>query len=343
MSHQTLTRYLLGLQRNTPSPSYAEILSAVAQVVKQTAVELYRGPTADQADGEWTRQLRRGAKQQLHDQVSDLDALAAVSIAGDPQFRALGEGSAARYLLLADPLHRHVLLQENQPVGFAFSILDRREGGSAATELDFMQPGKQQVCAGMALYGPTTMLVLTTGNGVDCFLLNRDTGDFVLTTRGARIPEHAYMFAINASEASRWAAPIKRYVDECVQGAEGPRGHDFVMRWNASAIIGVFRTLVRGGVFLVPDTGKKSAAWGVPLLHNAAPLSWIIEQAGGASTTGTKRVLDIIPDSLTTRVPLICGDDNEVRRIERYHQETTPDDEPEQVHPLFRSRTLFAE
>lgn len=342
MSGQTLTRYLLGLQRETPSPSFAEILGALAEVIKWTSVEIYRAPAADDPR-DWTRTLRRRSTQVLRDQLCGIDQLAGLSIAGETQFQACSADESARYLLLADPLHRHVLLHENQPVGFAFSIFDRPGTGEALTESDFLQPGSAQVCAGLALYGPATILVLTTGSGVDGFTLDRDTGDFVQTAAGVQIPVGARMFAINASEAPKWSAPIKRYVDECVQGAEGPRGSDYIMRWNASAVIGVYRTLVRGGVFMVPDTGKSAPSWGVPLLHNAAPLAWVVEQAGGAATTGTQRVLEVVPDSLTCRTPLICGDSAEVNRIRQYHEEPEQDDEAANDFPLFRSRTLFAD
>jgi fructose-1,6-bisphosphatase len=195
----------------------------------------------------------------------------------------------------------------------------------------------------MALYGPSTVLVVTTGNGVDGFTLDRDVGNFVLTHPQLTIPPDAHSFAINPSEAPDWPAPIKRYVDECLQGRDGPRGRDFVVRWNASAVIGAFRILMSGGLFLVPDTGRRVGLWGVPLLHNAAPLALLTEQGGGAATTGTQRILDVVPTSLTHRVPIIFGGAAEVDRIGRYFVEHEKGYDSEPSYPLFHTRTLFVE
>lgn len=350
MASQTFTQYLLDVARRGDH-DYSHILSAVAVSVKLTAAAVSRGPllleSATPSPGRdpaaVNRAVRRLATRILLDQAGSLEQLAAVSIAGLPDPLMTTHAGEGRYLLLVEALHGSVNLHENQPVGLAFSVLERPSSGAPCTPTDFLQPGSRQLCGGMALYGPSTVLVLTTGRGVDAFTLDRDVGNFVLTDSEMRIPASSNTFAINASQALHWPAAVKRYVDECVQGADGPRGRDFVMRWNASAVIGVFRFLLNGGVFLVPDTGRRLGLWGVPLLHNAAPLAWLTEQAGGAATTGTERVLDVVPTSLTARIPLICGSADEVTRIERYYREHTSGLDAEPSYPLFHNRTLFVE
>lgn len=348
MAARTLTRYLLDLEDcSGRDHGYPHILSAIAVSAKLTAAAVSRGPVIEQdasgarnADGV-ARELRRRATQMLLDQVSGVEQLAGLSFAGVPTILPRGDGEGGRYVALFEALHGSVNLTENQSVGLAFSVLERPDLDRPVSVDDFLQPGSRQVCAGMALYGPSTILVLTTGSGVDGFTLDRDVGNFVLTHPQMTIPAPSNIFAINSSDAPRWPVPVKRYVDECVRGLEGPRGHDFVMRWNASAVVGAFRTLIHGGIFIVPDTGRRTGLWGVPLLHNAAPLAFLMEQAGGAATTGTGRVLDLVPASLTERVPVMFGDRDEVLRIERYFQEHDAGLDVETSYPLFGHRTLF--
>jgi len=279
----------------------------------------------------------------LLDQTEGIDQLAAISMANTADIRPMSDSARARYVLVVETLHRSASLRENQSVGLAFSILRRQSTGGPCTPDEFLQPGNQQLAAGIALFGPRTLLVLTTGAGVDAFTLDRDVGNFVLTHPQLRMPVDAHEFAIDASDAPHWPAPIKRYVDECVQGAEGPRGHDFMMRWSASAVVEVFRTLINGGVFLVPDSGQRDRQSGLPLLHNAAPLAMITEQAGGAASTGTQRILDVMPTALDSRTPLICGSADEVARIERYYDEHALGYDSEPSYPLFHNRTLFVQ
>lgn len=345
---RTFTQYLLDLDAEAGRYSgYAQILSAIAVSAKLTAAMVSRGPliTGTRTDGRdasiVTRELRRHATRMLLEQAAGIEQLAGISIAGVPTIIPVGIGEGAHYLVLLEALHGAMNLSENQSVGLAFSVLERPDPARPLAVDDFLQPGHRQVCAGMALYGPSTVLVLTTGDGVDGFTLDRDVGNFVLTHPGMSIPADARIVAINASDAPHWPVPVKRYVDECVRGADGPRGHDFVMRWNASAVVGAFRILINGGVFMVPETGRRAHPWGVPLLHNAAPLAFLMEQAGGAATTGTCRVLDVAPGSLTQRVPVLFGASAEIARIERYVDEHARGVDAETSYPLFAHRTLF--
>ncbi len=228
-----------------------------------------------------------------------------------------------KYLLTFDPLDGSSNIDVNVSVGTIFSILKCPGDGQAPSKQAFMQPGVQQVAAGYALYGPSTMMVLTTGNGVNGFTLDQNIGEFILTHPNMTIPADTQEFAINASNMRHWETPVKRYVDECLAGTTGPRDKDFNMRWIASMVAEVHRILTRGGVFMYPmDEKMKAKGLGgkLRLMYEANPMSFIVEQAGGASSTGRERIMDIQPEALHQRVPVILGSRNEVARIVDYHQ-----------------------
>jgi fructose-1,6-bisphosphatase I len=226
-----------------------------------------------------------------------------------------------KYLMVFDPLDGSSNVDINISVGTIFSILRSPVRNRAAAKEDFLQPGVKQVCAGYALYGSSTMLVLTTGHGVNGFTLDRDIGEFILTHPNMKIPVDTKEFAINASNQRFWEPPVQRYVAECLEGKTGPRGRDFNMRWVASMVAEVHRILTRGGIFMYPrDTRDGSKAGKLRLLYEANPMSFIVEQAGGMSSTGYERILDITPENLHQRVPVILGSKNEVEVVVGYHQ-----------------------
>ncbi len=227
-----------------------------------------------------------------------------------------------KYLLVFDPLDGSSNIDVNISVGTIFSILRAPDGVSNPKAEDFLQPGTKQVCAGYALYGPATMLVITTGNGVNGFTLDRDIGEFMLSHPKMTIPEDTREFAINASNERFWEAPVQRYVRECVAGKTGPRGENFNMRWVASMVAEVHRILTRGGIFMYPkDTKDPKKAGKLRLMYEANPMSFIVEQAGGMSSTGRERIMDVQPSDLHQRVPVILGSKNEVTRVVGYHLE----------------------
>ena len=227
------------------------------------------------------------------------------------------------YLLMFDPLDGSSNIDVNVSIGTIFSVLKKPEGHPGVTEEDFMQPGTQQVAAGYCVYGPQTTLVLTFGDGVAMFTLDREMGSFVLTQENVRIPEDTKEFAINMSNMRHWDAPVKRYVDECLAGVEGPRGKDFNMRWIASMVADVHRILTRGGVFMYPwDKREPNKPGKLRLMYEANPMSWLVEQAGGAATNGRERILDVKPTKLHERVSVILGSKNEVERVTQYHRES---------------------
>ena len=224
------------------------------------------------------------------------------------------------YLLLFDPLDGSSNIDVNVSIGTIFSVLKKPEGARGVTEEDFFQQGSKQVAAGYCVFGPQTTLVLTVGDGVAMFTLDREQGSFVLTKEHVEIPADTQEFAINMSNMRHWDEPVKRYVDECLAGKEGPRGKDFNMRWVASMVADVHRILTRGGVFMYPwDKREPEKPGKLRLMYEANPMSWLIEQAGGAATNGRERILDIQPTKLHERVSVVLGSKNEVELITGYH------------------------
>ena len=227
-----------------------------------------------------------------------------------------------KYLLLFDPLDGSSNIDVGISVGTIFSILKAPVAGKDATLEDFLQPGAKQVCAGYALYGSSNMLVYSTGYGVNGFTLLPEVGEYVLTHPQMRVPEDTSEYAINMSNLRHWEAPVRRYVDELNAGKEGPRQRDFNMRWVGSMVADVHRILCRGGVFLYPfDTRDPKKPGKLRLLYEANPMGFLVEQAGGAASTGRERILDLQPQGLHQRVPVILGAKNEVERVVEYHRQ----------------------
>ncbi len=225
-----------------------------------------------------------------------------------------------RYLLLFDPLDGSSNIDVDVSVGTIFSVLPAPGDGRPADAAAFLQPGANQVCAGYAVYGPQTVLTLTVGHGVQVFTLDRDTGSFLLTNANVRVPTDTAEFAINMSNRRHWAPPIVRYIDECLAGREGPRGKDYNMRWVASMVADVHRIMQRGGIFLYPwDKRHPDRPGKLRLMYEANPMSLLIEEAGGAATDGTQRILDVQPSALHERVPVVLGSKHEVDYVTSLH------------------------
>jgi fructose-1,6-bisphosphatase I len=228
------------------------------------------------------------------------------------------------YLLTFDPLDGSSNIDVNVSIGTIFSVLKCPEGADLSTpqaaEAAFLQPGTAQVAAGYAVYGPTTLLVLTVGDGVAVFTLDREQGHFILTQDKVRIPADTQEFAINMANQRFWESPVQRYIAEMQQGKQGPLGKDYNMRWVASMVADVHRIMTRGGIFMYPLDSKLMDKGGkLRLMYEANPMALLVEQAGGAATTGRQRILDIKPEKLHQRVPVILGSKNEVDRITGYH------------------------
>ncbi len=329
----TLTQFIIEEQRHVTGASgdFTGLLNDIATACKAIAASVSKGALvgvlgsagAENVQGEVQKKLdviSNDVMTRSNEWAGHLAAMASEEM--DDIYPIPARFPRGKYLLVFDPLDGSSNIDVNITVGTIFSILRSARPGEEATLEDFLQPGTQQVCSGFALYGPSTLLVITTGHGVNGFTLDRDVGEFILTHPNMRIAEDTQEFAINASNERFWEWPVKRYVDECLAGKTGPRGKDYNMRWIASLVAETYRILTRGGVFMYPrDTKDPSKPGRLRLLYEANPVAFIIEQAGGRCTTGLERMLEIQPSGLHQRVPLIFGSKNEVERIERYHQE----------------------
>ncbi len=354
----TLTRYTIDAEHKHPGASgeFSGLLNSLATAIKVISNQVNKGAlvgTLGNAGADGNSVNVQGEVQKKLDVISNDIMLQENEWSGHLSGMASEEMEEVyaipsncrrgKYLLVFDPLDGSSNIDVNLTVGSIFSILRSPNPGSDACVEDFLQPGTEQVCAGLALYGPSTMLVLTTGDGVDGFTLDRDIGAFILTHPKMRIPADAHEFAINASNERFWEPPVKRYVEECLAGKTGPRGKDFNMRWVASLVAETFRILTRGGIFLYPRDSKDAAKPGrLRLMYEANPISFLIEQAGGVATTGRERIMEIAPAELHQRVPLIFGSTHEVERVAGYHREYASGKEPDNFNsPLFATRSLF--
>jgi len=326
-----LTQFLIEEQRSAGKikPDLRLLLEVVARACKRISIAVGKGALGGVLGDAGTGNIQGEAQKKL-DVISNEILLEANEWGGHLAALASEEMDHPHpipeqypkggYLLLFDPLDGSSNIDVNVSVGTIFSVLKVPEGVTQASEADFLQPGVQQVAAGYCVYGPSTTMVLTLGKGVHQFTLDRELGSFVLTQRDMMIPADTKEFSINMSNQRFWEAPVKRYIDECVAGKDGPRGKDFNMRWVASMVADVHRIITRGGVFMYPLDSKTQAQGGkLRLLYEANPMSFIIEQAGGAATTGRERILDIKPGKLHQRVPVIMGSKNEVDRVTQYH------------------------
>jgi fructose-1,6-bisphosphatase I len=242
-------------------------------------------------------------------------------------------------LVAIDPLDGSSNIDANVSIGTIFSILPIPDNALPSEVSAFFQPGERQLAAGYVLYGPQTSLALTVGSGTHIFTLDRRDNQFRLTAEGVRVPRKTREFAINASNHRHWDEPIRIYVDDCLKGCEGPRGEDFNMRWIASMVAEAHRVLARGGIYLYPGDLRHGYEHGrLRLIYEANPVAWLMEQAGAAASTGLARILEVTPQALHQRVPLIFGSRDEVDRLDRYHRDPYPLGERS---PLFNRRGLF--
>jgi fructose-1,6-bisphosphatase len=347
----TLSKFLIEQLKSSPDgQALAALLVDVAAAIKAISAVAAKG-ALDGNTGSLESQNVQGEVQKPLDVLTneiilrhcDWGGLVAGMASEEMEvpFEIPAEYARGRYLLLFDPLDGSANIDLNVAVGTIFSVLVHGRDESP-TEADYLQPGHRQVAAGYAIYGPSTILVLTVGQGTHGFTLDKEIGNFILTHPNLRVPEETDQFAINTSNERFWEPPMLRYVAECKAGKTGPRGRDFNMRWIASMVADVHRILIRGGVFSYPrDNKAPNKAGRLRLLYEANPMAMLIEQAGGAASTGRGRLLDKQPEQLHQRVPVILGSKCEVERIERYHSEFDRGEDQPFVSPLFNERSLF--
>jgi fructose-1,6-bisphosphatase I len=329
----SLTQYLVEQQREHGRiPGQLRLLiEVVARACKRIAISVNKGALGDvlgsanteNVQGEVQKKLDIIANEVLIEANEWGGALAAMaseemdSIHVVPNRYPQGE-----YLLLFDPLDGSSNIDVNVSIGTIFSVLRKVGHHHGVSEEDFLQSGKAQAAAGYCIYGPQTTLVLTVGDGVAMFTLDREQGSWVLTGENLQIPADTREFAINMSNKRHWAEPVTRYIDECLEGKDGPRGKDFNMRWVASMVADVHRILTRGGVFMYPwDKREPDKPGKLRLMYEANPMAFIVEQAGGAATNGLQRIMELQPSKLHERVSVVLGSKNEVERVTAYHRE----------------------
>ncbi|TFZ05893.1 class 1 fructose-bisphosphatase [Ramlibacter henchirensis] len=335
MSNISLTRYLVEQQRTHGHiPGQLRLLiEVVARACKRISHAVNKGALGDVLGSAGTGNVQ-GEVQKKLDIIANEVLIEANEWGGHLAGMASEEMEGiyvvpnrfpkGEYLLLFDPLDGSSNIDVNVSIGTIFSVLKMPEDDRGVDEADFLQCGHHQVAAGYCVYGPQTTLVLTVGDGVAMFTLDREQGSFFLTQEDLRIPEDTKEFAINMSNMRHWDAPVKRYIDECLAGKEGPRGKDFNMRWVASMVADVHRILTRGGIFMYPwDKREPEKPGKLRLMYEANPMGWLVEQAGGAATNGRQRILDIQPKKLHERVSVILGSKNEVERVTKYHAEAS--------------------
>jgi fructose-1,6-bisphosphatase I len=311
------------------SPGLVTVLSALAASTRRIAALVGKGGLTDilgsagreNVQGEVQKKLDVISNDMMIDGLASTGHLAALaSEEMDHHLPVAGSHAAERYLALFDPLDGSSNIDINAPIGTIFSLL--LAPAEEISDSSFLQPGSRQVAAGYTVYGPAVQLVLTCGHGVDIYTLDREAGDYVLTTPGVTVPRQTSEYAINASNQRFWEAPVQRYIGECQAGSTGPRGRDFNMRWNGSMVSDVHRVLSRGGIFLYPRDSKVPRKAGrLRLMYEANPVALIMREAGGLATDAVSPLLDIQPSELHQRVAVVLGSAEEVERVAAYHIE----------------------
>ncbi|MGH8735914.1 MAG: class 1 fructose-bisphosphatase [Burkholderiales bacterium] len=335
---KTITEFIIGEQRKSPGATggFTALLNDIRLACKRIAYLVGKGALAD-VPPDSMRKVANDIFVRTNEWGGHLTAMA--SQADPAPHRIPDRYPRGRYLLAFDPLCGAPALDVNAVAGSLFSVLRAPMDIVDPKESDFLQPGAAQVSSGYAIYGPTTMLVLALETGVNGFTLDREIGEFMLTHPSLRIPEDSAEFAIDNSGARLWEPAVKRYVEECLAGAGGPRGRDCTMRWAASLVADAHRVLMRGGVFLCPRGAAEAAREGRhELLFEANPLGYLVERAGGRASTGDGPLLEVAPAALHQRTPFIFGSRNEIERIEQYHRDHNQRDFDA---PLFGTRGLF--
>jgi fructose-1,6-bisphosphatase I/sedoheptulose-1,7-bisphosphatase/fructose-1,6-bisphosphatase I len=339
----TLSKFLIQQLQGSPEQNdLAALMVDIAACVKSISAMTSKGMLGDVLDSLDSTNVH-GETQKKLDVLSNSVFINTFSMGGlvaglaseevdIPRYINSTDGKG-RFLAIFDPLDGSSNIDVNVSVGSIFSVLRAPEGRTPKPE-DYLRPGSEQLAAGYALYGPATMLVISVGKGTHGFTLDREVGNFILTHPNIEVP---------ASNERFWEPPIQRYVNECKAGKNDVRGRDFNMRWIASMVAEVHRILMRGGVFMYPrdmkDPGKPGR---LRLMYEANPMTMVIEQAGGLGSTGRGRILDVTPEDIHQRVPVILGSRNEVERIERYHRDYDSGTDERYTSPLFQERSLFA-
>ncbi|MFT6267484.1 MAG: fructose-1,6-bisphosphatase I [Alphaproteobacteria bacterium] len=282
--------------------------------VSQGALAGVLGSTlSENVQGETQKKLDVISNQILKDILSESGYVKAISSEEEEDVVACSPDG--NYLVSFDPLDGSSNTEINSLIGTIFSIAHAPQWMEPNDPSAFLQPGTQMVAAGYVLYGPSTMLAMTTGRGTHLYTLDKTHGGFLLTDANIMVPEQTNEFAINTSNQRHWEEPIQNYVNELLAGTEGPRGKDYNMRWVAAMVGDIHRVLCRGGIFMYPfDKRNPKMPGKLRLLYEANPMAFLMEQAGGVASTGNGRIMDVMPEEIHQRVPVILGSKEEVER-----------------------------
>ena len=346
--HPALKKYLANWTGDSEMRlAVSRTIESVAEACIEISALVARGPLAGELGAEQDNNVD-GDPQKVLDLIANdllIEALhhAPVSCLVSEELEepcVINEG--APLFVATDPLDGSSNIDTNVSVGTIFSILPSGISEDRSNMDDIcrlLQPGTAQLAAGYVIYGPQTALVMTTGEGTMVFTLDPLTSEFRLTSDGVRIPMDTNEFAINSSNSRQWDGHIKAYVDDCLEGVDGPHGTNYNMRWIASLVAECHRIISRGGIFLYPaDIRRGYSAGRLRLVYECNPIAYLVEQAGGGATTGIQRVLEIQPNSIHERIPMIFGSKHEVELVEQYYAGLNPYHERPQ---LFRNRTLL--
>ncbi len=320
----------------------AQTVTAIAEACIEISALVARGPLAGELGAEQGSNSDGDTQKALDLIANDLiiEAIQAAPVAclvSEELAEPLPLKQGAPLYVATDPLDGSSNIDTNVSVGTIFSILPT--GGKEPDDASLLLAGSAQIAAGYVIYGPLTAMVLTLGEGTQVFTLDPHTGDFRLTTPAVSIYKDTNEFAINTSNSRQWDGHIKAYVDDCLKGEEGPHGSNYNMRWIASLVAECHRILARGGIFLYPgDIRKGYAAGRLRLVYECNPIAFLVEQAGGAASTGTQRIMEIQPQSIHERVPMIFGSLHEVELVGQYYADLNPYHERPQ---LFGNRSLL--
>jgi fructose-1,6-bisphosphatase I / sedoheptulose-1,7-bisphosphatase len=350
LGRTTLSKFLIQQLQAEGKSDLAALLVDVAAAVKAISAMTAKGDLAGIL-GSLDTQNVQGETQKKLDVLSDKAFINTFQLGGliaglaseenDDPITVTDPDKKGPFLAVFDPLDGSSNIDVNVSVGSIFSILEAPKGRDPVMA-DYLQPGTKQLAAGYAIYGPSTMLVITVGKGTHGFTLDREVGNFILTHGDIEIPADTSEFAINTSNERFWEPPIQRYVAECKAGKTDIRGRDFNMRWIASMVADVHRILMRGGVFMYPrDTKDVSKPGRLRLMYEANPMSFVIEQAKGLASTGRQRIMEVTPENIHQRIPVVVGSRNEVERIEKYHHEYDTGADQKYSSPLFGDRSLY--
>ena len=330
MADVTVTEHLLFHQKRTPHATgkftgllYDLILSGKTisrRINKAGLLDILGGTGEVNVQGENVQKLDDIANRIMIYRMERSGAVCAMSSEEEATLIRVGpEFPRGDYILIFDPLDGSSNIDVNVNVGTIFSIHRRLEGRSGEVTLDeVLRPGSEQVAAGYILYGPSTMLVLSTGSGVHGFTLDPGVGEFLLSHPDMKIPESGHIYSVNEGYSRYWDAATEEAVDY-FHHHEAPNGGAYSARYVGSLVADFHRTLIYGGIYMYPPDSRKPNGK-LRIMCEAAPLAFLAEQAGGKASTGRKRILDIVPDKLHARTPLFIGSTKDVETVESIYQ-----------------------